>query len=40
VPLPVDDPVAVLTGSLTAPLAILSEDQPPGERRWPHLGDA
>jgi ATP-binding cassette subfamily B protein len=40
VPLPVDDPVAVLTGSLTAPLAILSEDAPPGERRWPHLGDA
>ena len=40
VPLPADDPVAVLTGSLTAPLSILADDAPPDERRWPHLGGA
>ena len=40
VPLPADDPVAVLTGSLTAPLTVLADDVPPDERRWPHLGGA
>jgi ATP-binding cassette subfamily B protein len=40
VPRPADDPVAVLTGSLTAPLTVLADDVPPDERRWPHLGGA
>jgi ATP-binding cassette subfamily B protein len=40
-PLPIDDPVVVLTGSLslTAPLSVLADDPPADEPAWPHLRD-
>jgi ATP-binding cassette, subfamily B, bacterial len=40
-PLPIDDPVVVLTGSLslTGPLSVLADDAPTDERTWPHIDD-
>ncbi|MET0782363.1 MAG: ABC transporter ATP-binding protein [Microbacterium sp.] len=40
-PIPLDDPVVVLTGSLslTGPLSVLADDAPADERTWPRLGD-
>lgn len=40
-PLPIDDPVVVLTGSLslTPPRPARDPDVPPDERAWPRIGD-
>jgi ATP-binding cassette subfamily B protein len=40
-PVPIDDPVVVLTGSLslTPPQSARADDLPPDERAWPRIGD-